>query len=102
MKRYDRDGSLTYFDQLKQQEYSKDPGSYLSRVNVVNFDMIHAQCHDQEQKSSDKFYKTVSEKSLVGMPAEERVKSLSTCLRSDRKDLFIDKKVPFSSFHEHV
>ena len=102
MKWYDRDGLLTYFDQLKYQEYSKDTDSYLSRFNVVNFDMIHAKCHGQEQKNSNKFYKTVSEKSLVGMPAEERVKSLPACLRSDRKDLFVDKKVPFFSFHEHV
>ena len=34
---YERDGLLTWHDQNKYKEFSKDP-------DMINFDMIHAQC----------------------------------------------------------
>ena len=32
---------MTYFDQLKYDEFSSNPGKCLSKVKVVNFDIIN-------------------------------------------------------------
>ena len=40
---YERDGLLTYFDQLKYKEFICDPDAAVKNTEVINFDMIHAQ-----------------------------------------------------------
>ena len=40
---YERDGILTWYDQNKYEEFSKDPDNYIKSKKVINFDMIHAQ-----------------------------------------------------------
>ena len=98
MKWYERDGLMTYVDQIKYEEYSCDPDKYISRLNVVNFDLIHAQCRGEAPSVSEKFYKTVKEANLAGMPTKKRNKSVSACLRSNRKDIFVEKKITFNHF----
>ena len=98
LKWYERDGLLTYFDQLKYEEYSKDPDSYVSRVNVINFDLIHAQCCGQAPTNSKQYSQTMTNSHFEGMPSNEKDKAVSTCLRSERPDVFVEKKLTFDHF----
>ena len=41
---YERDGLLTYIDQLKYKKYISDPDAAVQNTKAINFDMIHAQC----------------------------------------------------------
>ena len=56
---YERDGLLTYCDQMKYKDFLDDPDSYIKNAQIINFDMIHAQCHGQPRENSDKHYQTV-------------------------------------------
>ena len=40
LKRYERDGSMTYNDQLKYSEFTDNPDAYIEKTEVVNFDAI--------------------------------------------------------------
>ena len=91
LKWYGKDGLLTYIDQLKYSEFSKDPNGYLENARIVNFDMIHAQCRGDARQHDDKYYQTVYESSVKEMPQKEKKKALGACLRSERKDLFVKK-----------
>ena len=68
LKWYERDGLLTYIDQLKHSEFSKDLNSYLKNAKVVNFEITHAQCRGDTRKFDDKYYQTVFESSVKNMP----------------------------------
>ena len=41
---HEKDGLLTYIDQLKYKEFLSDPDATVKNTKVINFDMIHAQC----------------------------------------------------------
>ena len=84
---------MIYIDQLKYEEYSKDPDGYISRANVINFVLIYAQCRGDKQENSNRFYQTVKGSDLHDKPEKEKVKTVSTCLRSDRPDVFCREKV---------
>ena len=56
---YERDDLLTWYDQNKFEEFSKDPDNYLKNKKAINFDMIHAQCRGDKREYSDKIYQTI-------------------------------------------
>ena len=61
---YERDGLITYIDQLNYKEFISDPGTAVKNINVMNFDMIHPQCRGAPRTHSDNFYQTVREKDV--------------------------------------
>ena len=68
-KQYERDGLLTYIDQLKYSDFSAHPDSYISCTKVVNFDMIYKDvCRYSEQSKPTKFYQTVKNSDVKKMP----------------------------------
>lgn len=53
LKWYERDGFLTYIDQLKYSGFMSDPDDYLKKATVINFDMVHGQYRSGQQEFSD-------------------------------------------------
>ena len=43
LKWYERDGLMTYIDQLNDERFSEDPEGYLKKAEVANFDIILSQ-----------------------------------------------------------
>ena len=100
LKWFERDELLTYIDELKYSKFSRDPDKYLKEVEVLNFDMIHARCRDDKQSVTDKQYQTVASNDLKNMSQKGKKKDVSACIRSNRKDLFVEKKLSFDHFRE--
>ena len=55
---YERDGLLTWYDQNKYSEFSKNPEEYLRNKRVIDFHMINAQCRGDKREYSHKHYQT--------------------------------------------
>ena len=91
LKWYERDGLMTYINQLNYEQFSEDPGGYLKKAELVNFDVIH----NQHRGTPTQNFCTSDVKK---MPQKERKKAVGACLRSERKDLHVEKKVTFSHF----
>ena len=95
---YERHGLMTYIDQLKWKEFISDLDASIKNKKVINFEKIRAQCRRTPCTRSDQFYQTVREKNVAKMPQNNRKKTVAACWRSERKDVFIDKKLAFSHF----
>ena len=91
---------MTYIDQLKYCDFSRNPDQYLKNATVVNFDMIYKSIRgdDHKQKFSNEHYKTVYTSQLKNFPGTEKKKAFGVCLRSERKDLHVERKLTFSHF----
>ena len=62
---YERDGLMTWYDQMKYQDFLRDTNKYFQEVKIVNFDIIHRQCRGEEvPKHLLKQYQTVDDKSV--------------------------------------
>ena len=86
---FERNGLLTYIDQLKYSEIFSDPDKHLTVAEVVNFDMIHARCSGDKESLTDKHYQTVVSDDVKNIPQKDKKETVSACVRSDRKDLFV-------------
>ena len=84
---------MTYIDQLKYNEYSSDSDNYISDAKIENFDIIQSQYLGDARKNSGKFYQTVETHILKNMPEEVQEKAVSACLRTERNDVFVPKKL---------
>ena len=68
----------------------KKQGKCLPNHNVVNFHMMHAPCRGLHLTKSAKEYKTVKEEDFKSYPEKEKLKSISSCRRVSRTDLYFD------------
>ena len=96
------DDFLTYIDQLKYKRFMSDPDKYLEKAEVINFDMIHARCSQSTQQYSNRYYQTIHTSEVRKMSQMERKKAVGACLRSEWKDIFVDKNLTRSHFLENT
>ena len=75
-----------------------DPDKYLEEAEVINFDMINARCGRSPQQYFNRNYQTVHTSDIRKMSRKERKKAVSTCLRSEQKNIFVNKKLTLSYF----
>lgn len=69
---YERDGLLTYIDQMKYKDFISDPDAHIRNKQVINFDMTHAQCRGTPRTHSDKYYQTLTERDMKKMPEKDK------------------------------
>ena len=96
LPRHENDGLLTYCDQMKYKNFLDDTDTYIKNAQIINFDMIHSQYRGQQRKNSDKHYQTVWAKDVKKTSQKKKKKVVGACLRSPRKDIFVEKSVAFS------
>ena len=62
---YESDGLITWYDQMKCKYFSRDTNKHFGEAKIVNFDIIHRQCHGEEvPKHFLRQYQTVDDKSV--------------------------------------
>ena len=87
---------MAYIDQLNTK--TSNPNAYIEKAEIINFDMIYTRCACRPQQYSDKYYQTVRASDVFEISQKEKKKAVSACLRSERKDLFVEKNWPYLTF----
>ena len=78
---YERDGLLTYIDQLKCKRFMSDKDRYIEKGKEINFDMIYVDCDRAlPQQYSNRHYQTVQSSEIKKMSQKDRKKAVSACL----------------------
>ena len=93
LKWYERDGLITYIEQLEYKKFKEDRDSYLEKIKITNFDIIHSKCRNEPLENEIKYYKTVYAKDLKQMPLADKDAALAACFRSKRKDIYVVKSL---------
>ena len=67
---------------------------------ITNFDLIHHNCRGDPLNHTKKYYETISYEKLniEIISREDRASFISSAIKSERKDVFIEKKI----FKEHL
>lgn len=87
---------MTYIDQLKYDEFSSDPGKWLSKVKVVNFDIIN---HERNPlQGSYRNYGTIVNKDFNKYPKEQKTKAVSIAFRNKRKEIWVQHNLMIELF----
>ena len=93
LKWYERDGLLTYINQLEYKRSEENRDSYLEKISITNFDIIHSNCRNEPLENEIKYYKTIHAKDLKQMPLADKDAALAACFRSERKDIYVEKSL---------
>ena len=82
---------------LKKTTYDEilnDLDGHFNNCYVTNFDLINHECRGDQLNHSRKFYETVFENDLKNnLNSEDAYNFCSSAFRSERKNLFFEKKV---------
>ena len=90
---FERDGLMTYIDQLQYKRFEEDRDNYLKNVKVINFDIINHELKGSPLEKNILDYKTIYTNDLKQMPADDKDVALAACFRSKRKDLYVEKNL---------
>ena len=87
---------------LKQMAFNEivnDPDYHFVNCYITNFDLINHQCRGDVLSYSRKHYETISNKKIKEEIVSEDVRNrfVSSAVRSERKDMIIEKQI----FKEH-
>ena len=91
---------MTSIDRLNYERFEENRDSYLSNVNVINFDIINHQLRSSPLEKSIKSYKTIHKKDLKQMPPDDKDAALAACFKPNRTDLNIEKELREEYFKE--
>ena len=96
LKWYERDGLLTWYDQIKCERFLEDPDRHFNNTKIVNFDIIN-KCVRREEVSEQTLrnYQTVQKKEVFEYAIKDREKIMSAALSScvKRNDVFVSKEL---------
>ena len=87
---------------LKQVDYNKilsDPDEYFSKVEFINFDLIHHQCRGDKLQNSKKYYETIYQKKVNQNLLTESDKHIfvSSAQRCERDNVQIENCLQFEN-----
>ena len=99
LKWYERDGLLSYIDQLKWNEFKNDRDTYVNETKLVNFDIIHNEHRGDKLKKTIKEYNTITKENLKQFPPSEKHSAVAACFRSSNKNINISKAVAKEHFN---
>ena len=75
-----------------------DPDYHFENSYITNFDLIHNECRGDELSHSKKYYETIYKKNInEEIDSDNRYRFISSAIRSQQKDLVIEKEI----FSEH-
>ena len=97
-KLYNKNDKFDLDARLKQMTFNEiinDPEYHFKNSYVTNFDLIHNECRGDELHFSRKHYETIAYKrfneEITNKTNQE--KFISSAIKSERKDIFIEKKI---------
>ena len=86
---YERNGLITYIDQVKCEEFLKDSDNHFKTVRIINFNITQREVAGAKvPEELLQHYKTVQNKSVKKYPKKDYEKFLGGAFRTDKPDIF--------------
>ena len=80
---------MTWYDQIKCDEFLEDLDAHFQKLQIVNFDIIHSKGNLSASKM--KQYQTIKLSEILAYPQQEQDEILSSIFRMKRDDMFVKK-----------
>ena len=97
---YERDGLMTWYDQVKCQQFLEDTDEHFQNLKIINFDMINSKGKLTENKM--KQYQIVNHHEILTYPPDFQDEIMSPMFRTKRDDMFIKKEAVIEHFSKPV
>ena len=86
---YESDGLMTWYDQVKCENFLRDTDKHFKEAKVINFDIIHQEARGEKVPEEVlKHYQTLHDHRVRQYSEPDQKKILSSAFQTDTKDLF--------------
>ena len=84
---------MTYFDDLKYDEFVSDRDAYFANVQVINLDIIHQACRGRLLQNPESYYKTIRNQDFKNYEQNVKEKAVPTAIKTERDDIHVEHSV---------
>ena len=91
---------MTYFDDLKYNEFAKNTDSYFENVKLINFDIIHHECRGDKLQNPERCYRTIRSKDFKNYEQHVQNNAILSGVKSERDDIHFEHIVFKQHFNE--
>ena len=84
---------MTYFDDLKYDEFVSDRDAYFANVQVINLDIIHQACRVRLLQNPESYYKTIRNQDFKNYEQNVKEKAVPTAIKTERDDIHVEHSV---------
>lgn len=96
---YERDGLMTWYDQIKCQEFLRNSDKHFKTGKIVNFDIISREAAAEKVLDNVlKKWETIQNERVSKYPKNDQETFLNSAFRTERPDIFFLKKVVLDHF----
>ena len=96
---HERDGLMMWNDQAKCREFLENSDKHFKTSKIVNFYIIRREAAGEKVPEEVlKKYQTAQNKRALKYPKNDQKKCLSSAFRTDKPDIFFEKKVVMNYF----
>ena len=100
---YERDGLMTWYDQVKCENFLRDTGKHFKEAKIINFNIIHQEARGEKVPEEVlKHYQTLQDHRVRQYSEPDQRKILSSAFRTDTKDLFFKRKTVLNHFKKEI
>ena len=97
LKWYERDGRLTYIDELKYKEFCCGRDAYFDKVKVVHFDIIYSSCNPNYKMEKNLVgHQTIKSDDFCNYTNDDKTLALSAALLCPQNDAFAENVLSLS------
>ena len=91
---------MTYFDDLKYNEFAKDTDSYFKNVKLINFDIVHHERRGVKLQNPERYYRTIRNKDFKNYEQYVQNNAISSAIKFERDDIHFEHVVLKQHFNE--
>ena len=73
---------MTYYDDLKYEEFIKNMGNHFFNAKIVTFDIIHHECQGHKLKNPKRYYKTIQKQDFKIYEDDVQNQAMSSAIKS--------------------
>ena len=91
---------MTYFDDLKFEQFASDTDSYFQQPQKINFDIINHKCCGTPLQNSEQYYKTIQKKDFKDNENHVQTKVIASTIKSEHDDIYFEHDLLRQHFKE--
>ena len=78
---------MMYYDDLKYKDFTGNMGSHFSMAKIVNFNIIHHECHGDKLKNPRTYYETICNNDFKNYEDDVRNRAMPSAIKSERDEV---------------
>ena len=97
---HQRNGLMTWYDQVKCEEFLENTDKHFQNMEIINFDLISTNGKVPDEKL--KQYQTIDYHEIMSYPPDLKEETMSSIFRAKREGMYVKKEAVMEHFKNPI